>query len=173
MVIAPLPDHVIRWAALRTSARWEKQLAAALGKCNVPVFLPLMTKVSVYKSKRHAAEIPLFPGYVFCSETDYRGNPAVPPAVRDRVAQILRPTDYEQLRRELNGISALLASRALVQERVYGRPGDTVRIVGGPFRGEVGMISRLKPGAGRIVLEISFLGARLEVDLDEHAVRKI
>jgi len=172
MGMAPIPDHVRRWVALRTSARWEKQLAALLGRCNVPVYLPLMTKLSVYRSKRRAAEVPIFPGYVFCSEDDYRGNRAISPTIRNRVAQILPPSNYDELRRELQGISEFLASRELVQERVYGRPGDTVRIIRGPFAGEVGTICRLKPGRRQIVLTISFLGARLEVDIEEHLLQK-
>jgi transcription antitermination factor NusG len=172
-VMPPFPETVERWVALRTSAKWEKSLAAALERCRVPTFLPLMTKISVYRSKRQATEVPLFGGYVFCSEADFRANKAVPPAVRNRIAQVLPPPDPEELRRELLGIAEFLASHRLVQERVYGKPGDTVRIAGGLFAGQVGVIRLLKPRERKIVLEIKFLGVRLEVDVEEHLIERI
>src|SRR5262245_22234811 len=113
----PLPAQIERWVALRTSARWEKALAEALERCRVPTFLPLMTKVSVYKSKRQETEVPLFGGYVFCSEADFRGNKSVPPAVRNRIAQVLTPPDPAELLRELRDIAEFLSSHRLVQER--------------------------------------------------------
>ncbi len=167
------PDHVERWAALRTSAHWEKQLAEALARCGVPVYLPLMTRVSVYESKRQKIDVPLFAGYVFCSERDFRGNPAVPPAIRSRVAQLLTPPDHVQLCEELAGIAGFLANRRLVQERIVGRPGETVRVVGGLFAGQHGIIRRLKPDEQQIVLEITFLGVRIEVDVEEHRLQKV
>src|SRR5258708_39782519 len=108
-------DEVPRWAVLRTSARWEKRLTEALIAAKVPAYLPLMKKVTTYHSKRRTAEVLLFSGYVFCSETDFLGNPRVPPAVRRKVAQILRPPDPEELRRELHDIAELLCNRQLVQ----------------------------------------------------------
>lgn len=169
----PFPQHVQRWVALRTSARWEKSLAAALERCRVPTFLPLMTKISVYRSKRQTTEVPLFGGYVFCSESDFRGNKSVPSPVRNRIAQVLSPPDPEELRRELAGIANFLASHRLVQERIYGKPGDTVRVAAGLFAGQVGVIRGLKPEERKIVLEIRFLGVRLEVDVEEHLIQKI
>jgi transcription antitermination factor NusG len=165
-------DEVPRWAVLRTSARWEKRLAEVLTAVGVPAYLPLMSKVTTYRSKRRTAESLLFSGYVFCSETDFLGNPRVPPAVRKKVAQVLRAPDPEELRRELRDIAELLCNRQLVQECVFGRPGTVVRVVGGPLRGVEGVISRLKPEKRVIVLEITFLGVRQEVELEEHHIAK-
>jgi transcription antitermination factor NusG len=169
----PFPAQVERWVALRTSARWEKSLADALERCRVPTYLPLMSKISVYRSKRQTTYVPLFGGYVFCSEPDFRGNKAVPPPVRNRIAQVLAPPDPDQLRGELLGIAEFLASHRLVQERVYGRPGDVVHVAGGLFAGQLGVIRWLKPRERKIVLEIKFLGVRLEVDVEDHLIQRI
>ncbi|MFL5341383.1 MAG: transcription termination/antitermination protein NusG [Gemmataceae bacterium] len=164
-------DRVPRWTALRTSAHWEKQIAAALSGCDIPVYLPLMSQVTVYRSKRRTADVPLFSGYVFCSETDFRDNPKVPAAIRKKIAQMLRSPEPERFRQELRDVAELLRNRRLVQERVFGRPGDVVRVVGGPLHGSEGVIRRLKPEKRLIVLEITFLGVRLEVELEEHQIR--
>src|SRR5687767_15105392 len=131
MDTTPFPDAVERWAALRTAARWEKSLADALAAAGVPVFLPLLTRLTTYKSKQRESRVPVFGGYVFCSEADFVGNKAVTPAVRAKVAQILRPPDAAKLRSELKAVAELLTDRELVQERLVGGVGDVVRIVGG------------------------------------------
>ena len=138
MSLLPLfPTNVERWAALRTAGRWEKKLAATLAEAGIPVFLPLLTRFTTSHGKRRAALVPVFPGYVFCSETDFLANPRLTPGTRARVAQVLRPPDSVQLRSELRSIAELLADRQLVQERLVGGVGDVVRVVGGPLAGQL------------------------------------
>ena len=167
------PASVDRWAALRTAARWEKKLAAALAAAGVPAFLPLLTRFTTSHGKRRAAQVPLFPGYVFCSEPDFLTSKRLTPGTRAQVAQVLRPPDPDALRAELNGIASLLTDRRLVQERVAGAVGDVVRVTGGPLTGHEGRVVRVKPNRWVLVVEVSFLGARLEAEVDERLVEKI
>jgi len=166
------PNQVTQWAAVRTAARWEKKVAGLLADAAVPVYLPLMSRLSVYREKRREVRVPMFAGYVFCSATDFLGNPAVTPGVRAKISQLLRPPDPEALRAELRSIADLLTDRRLVQERLVGDTGDVVRIVGGPLTGYEGKIVRLKPNKWQVVIEVSFLGARMEVEVDERLVEK-
>lgn len=165
---ALFPDAVERWAALRTAARWEKKLAGLLAAAGVPVFLPLMTRIG----GRRAARVPVFGGYVFCSEPDFLGNPAVGPAVKAKVAQVLRPPDPAKLRAELRAVADLLADRELVQGRLAGRVGEVARIAGGSLAGYRGTVVRTDPQRWVVVLEVSFLGTRLEVEVDERLVER-
>ena len=168
-----MPEEIDNWVALRTSWHWEKQIAESLLRCRVPVYLPLLAKLQIYQSKRRMAEVPLFPGYVFCSELDFCGNRAVPAPLRNRIAQVMRPPDYEQLRRELIDVSNLLASRRLLQERLHGKPGDAIEVIAGSWVGHQGIVHRVKPNKRVVVVEISFIGARREVELDEDLVERI
>jgi transcription antitermination factor NusG len=59
-----------------------------------------------------------------------------------------------------------------VQEKVLGKPGDAARVVAGPFEGTEGVIRGFKPDVRKVVLEISFLGTRVEVDIDEAVLRR-
>jgi len=167
-----LPVDVARWAVLRTSARWEKKVAASLQAAEVPVFLPTMTRVVQYASKRQMSDIPIFAGYVFCSETAFMDNPRVPAACRKQIAQVLRPGDDIMLRDELRRIAEVTSKHELIQECVYGSPGDVVRIVAGPLTGLQGTVMALKPKKRLLVLEIRFLSARMEVEVEEHQVQK-
>ena len=166
-------SDVEKWAALRTSGRWEKKLAAGLEAAGVPVFLPLIAHTVRYASKTQTSHVPAFGGYVFCGEAEFVGNPRVTAACRKQVSQILRPSDYATLRAELTKIASFLTDHRLVQESLYGTPGGAVRIVGGPLRGQEGIIVGLKPGKRVLVLEVSFLGARLDAEVDEADVEKI
>jgi transcriptional antiterminator RfaH len=166
------PADVQNWAALRTSARWEKKIAESLREAGVPVFLPTMTRVVQYASKRQVTEVPLFSGYVFCSESAFVGNPLVPLSCRKLVAQILRPGDPKQLKQELEHIAEIAGNHQLIQQSVYGSPGDTVRIISGPLCGSAGVVVALKPKKRIVVLEIRFLGVKLEVEVEEHQVEK-
>ncbi|MDY3557855.1 hypothetical protein R5W23_003120 [Gemmata sp. JC673] len=165
-------DDVGRWAALRTAARWEKAVTEQLTAAGVPVFLPLLTRVNRTKSKTQTAQLPVFPGYVFCGEREYRDCTRVPPSCRKLIAQLLCAPDPDQLKDELRSVAELLANRQLLQERVYGVIGDTVRIVGGPLAGSLGTILRLKPGTRRVLIEVSFLGARIEATVEERFLEK-
>lgn len=168
-----LPPTVERWAALRTAARWEKKLAVVLATAGVPVFLPLMTRFTTSHGKRRSASVPIFPGYLFCSEADFLTNRRLTPGTRAKIAQVLRPPDPALLRDELQGIADLLSDRHLVQERLAGAVGDVVRVVGGPLTGHEGRVVRVKPNRWVLVVEVSFLGARLEAEVDERLVEKV
>jgi len=116
--------------------------------------------------------VPLFAGYLFCSEPDFLGNPRVPAGCRKQVAQVLRPPDFARLKQELLGIAEFLRDHQLVQERLYGSPGDPVRIVAGPLSGSDAVIVGLDPKRRRLTLEVSFLGARVDVEVADHLVQK-
>ena len=167
------PHGVERWAALRTAARWEKKLADLLATAGVPVFLPLMTRFTTSHGKRRSARVPVFPGYLFAAENDFLGNMRLTPGTRAMVAQVLRPPDPGTLRTELRGIANLLCDRQLVQERLVGGVGDVVRVVGGPLAGHEGRVVRVKPNRWVLVIEVSFLGQRLEAEVDERLIEKI
>lgn len=171
--ISPFPVSVERWAALRTAARWEKKLAAALAGAAVPVFLPLMTRFTTSHGKRRAARVPVFPGYLFVSEQEFLGSKRLTPGTRAKVAQVLRPPDPEALLAELRGIADLLANRQLVQERLAGGVGDVVRVVGGPLAGHEGRVVRVKPNRWVLVIEVTFLGVKIEAEVDERLVEKV
>ena len=164
---ASFPDDVVDWTVLRTSGRWEKKLADDLSSVGVPIYLPTVTRVTVRVGKSSSSRLPMFPGYVFCSGVGFIGNSAVPANLRAKVAQVLRPADPDLLRRELMAIAELLTDRQLVQERVVGKPGETVRVVGGPLTGSVGTVIQLKPNKYAVVVEVSMLGTKLLAEIDE------
>jgi transcription antitermination factor NusG len=168
MNYSTLHPEVDSWIVLRTSARWEKNIAVALSGSGVPIFLPT-TRTGTQHSSRYS-EVPLFAGYLFCSEYHFVDNPKVPASCRKQIAQVLRPPHPALLKQELTEIAEFLCDHQLVQERVYGKKGSTVRVIAGAFTGYEGIIIGLDPKKRRIVLEISFLNVRVAVEVEEHVV---
>ncbi|HEX3147584.1 MAG TPA: transcription termination/antitermination NusG family protein [Gemmataceae bacterium] len=168
-----LAPEIDRWTVLRTSARWEKKIAEELADVDVPVFLPLVTRLTRYASKTQTTELPMFGGYVFCSERHFVGNQRIAHATRKQVAQVLRPPDYAILKAELEEIAAVTANHRLVQEKVYGQIGDRVVIMAGAMTGTEGKILQLRPNQRRLRLEVTFLGVLMDVELDETLVVKL
>lgn len=166
-------ESVQRWVALRTSARWEKKLACLIASAKVPTFLPTLSRVTGSPHRPKVSRVPMFPGYLFVGAAEFLGNSQVLPAARSITAQVLKPQNEARLYEELRSIAEILRDRELVQRRVVGQVGDIVEVVGGPLVGFQGPIVRVKPHRFLIVLEISFLGARLEVEVDESLVTRV
>lgn len=166
-------ETVQKWVAARTSARWEKKVAGRLSAAGIPVFLPTWTRVTRYKSRRNVSELPLFSGYLFLDETRLHDLSKLDPATKRYIAQVLKPPDYAVLREELLNLAKVLADERLVQARVYGSPGQAVRITRGSFRNLEGKMVRRNPSTNRFVLSVSFLGLSVEVEVAERAVQRV
>jgi transcription antitermination factor NusG len=167
------PTLVEKWAALRTAARWEKKLAGILAAVGVPVFLPMLTRVTTSHGKRRTSQIPVFPGFVFCSEVDFLDSKRIPANTRSQVAQVLRPSDPVRLLNELRGIADLLTERELVQEHLGDPANEVLRVVGEPLAGHEGKVVQVKPDRWVLVVEVSLLGSKLEAEVDERMVKKV
>ena len=48
-----------------------------------------------------------------------------------------------------------------------------VRVIGGPLAGNEGRVVRVKPNRWVLVIEVSFLGAKMEAEVDERLVEKV
>lgn len=156
-----------RWWVLHTRARNEKAVAAALERCEIPHFLPLVE--SRRRGGRGSAQIPLFPGYLFL-----RGE------VRDcevawqtnRVANILRVDYQARLEQELEHIRRVVLSGAPVDLYPAIRVGRSCRIVAGPLAGVEGVVVRRR-GVSRVYVAATVLGQSALVETDTENVEPI
>ena len=95
------------------------------------------------------------------------------PAIQSKAVRMFRDSDPDRLRRELKAIAEILANCQLVQERLVGKEGDLVRLVGTSFVGHLGTIVRVKPNRWNLVAKISVLGASCEMKVDERMVERV
>ena len=164
--------QIEQWIALKTIPRFEKKIARDLAYIQVPVFLPTIKQRTKYLSKTSEANIPLFSCYLFASTEHFLDTKAVSPFTRAKIAKVLRPENPLKLKTELLDLRNVLCKHELVQEKVFGKPGDHVRVVRGPLLGTEGTILRLKPIQKILVLEVSMLGRKLIIEIgEEHLAR--
>lgn len=164
--------NVTRWAVIRTGARWEKKIAESLFALEVPVFLPIVERVTKYKTRISRVSVPLLSGYLFFDESHYQVLGLLSDESKRFIAQVLRTNDTAGLYADLCKIADLCTNHKLIEERIYGREGDVVRIKAGPFSDHNGIIKRLKYDQSRITLSVAFLGASVDVELDSAMVEK-
>ena len=165
--------QIDQWVALKTLARWEKKIAKELSFLEIPVFLPTIKQRTKYLSKTSETNIPLFSCYIFTSTEHFLGNKLISPFTRAKISKVLRPDNPQKLKTELLDLRNLLCSHELVQEKVFGKPGDKVRIVRGPLTGTEGTILRLKPNQKILVLEVGLLGRKLILEIGEELLARV
>ncbi len=167
-----LNANVNSWAVIRTAARWEKKLADSLTSIGVSAYLPIVTRISKYKSRTNRAEVPLFVGYIFFDFAKIADLNRDAPGLKG-IAQILCSPDPATLKEELAAISTLLSNAQLVQTKIFGGLGNAVRVRSGLFKDAEGKIVRQLANKRRLVISVSFLGLTTEVELDDKAIEKL
>lgn len=154
------PDR--RWWVLYTKARQEKAVVRRLLGYEIPFYLPLVKKTTVYRRSRLTVHVPLFAGYVFMYGSE---DERVRSLTTNRISRILAVHEPDRLRRDLRQISRLIASGAplTVESRLL--PGNRVRVRYGSLGGLEGIVLARR-GKTRLVVSVDFLqqGASVEVD---------
>jgi len=152
-----------QWKAFYTKPSQEKAFARELLTAEIPFYLPLVKKTSVY-SNRHVITSwkPLFPGYVFvCGSKDE----CMESLSTRRVVRILPVHDPDRLLQDLRRIRKLIASGAPVTPERRLVRGDRVRVRYGPLAGFEGVVL-VRHRRTRLLVSVDFLqqGASIEID---------
>jgi len=158
-----LPQSGESWRVLYTRSRHEKRLAHACRRFGVRHYLPLREGRIAWARGRSL--LPLFPGYTFvCPEPEGY----VDLLRTGLVVKTLPVPQPEVLIEELRAVRAALATGAdLVSKASFGR-GRRVRVVGGPLRDVVGVVTdrRVRRGRVHLVLNVTMLGQGAMVEID-------
>lgn len=154
-----------RWYALHVRSRFEKAVASVLRNKGFEVFLP------TYRSRRQWAkriaeiDLPLFPGYVFCSF-----NPAerrIPVATTPGVLEIVgfggKPAPVEM--GEIEAIHRVLKSGMVAEPWKYAETGQRVRVEHGALAGLEGIFVEVKKNH-RLLLSVTLLQRSVAVQVD-------
>ncbi len=94
-----------QWMAVYTKARQEKALARDLLRQEIPFYLPVVKRTSLYRGRRRARYLPLFSGYLFLygSEAERIASLAT-----NHISRVLVVPDAEELVRELRNLRQLI-----------------------------------------------------------------
>lgn len=129
------------WLAVQTWPRYEKKVAAELGKKQMEVFLPLVRSERQWSDRRQAVDIPLFPTYLFirAPETfDSRISVLRTNGVINFVGARNVGTPVPQS--EIESVRILLARGIAFQDHSFLNVGQRVRIRGSSLDGVEGIL---------------------------------
>ena len=150
------------WWAFYTRARQEKCFARDLLQREIGFYLPVVRRRLLIRGRTVHSYVPLFSGYVFacCTNED-----RVRALMTNRVAHVLRVTDPERLRRDLQNIQLLIDSGAPLTIEARLEAKQRVRIRAGALGGLEGTVVKRK-NETRLVVWVTMLkqGVSLEID---------
>ncbi len=133
--------HDTRWYALTARHQHEKPVSAALAIRSLQTFVPVYVARRRWSDRTRTLELPLFPGYVFCSmSADQRALALSTPGVTSIVGFGGKPEPVPGF--EIDNLMTIAASGLPVEPCKLLKAGDEVTIDDGPLRGLRGKLLR-------------------------------
>lgn len=159
------------WFALYVQVNHEKEVAKRLDGKEVHCFLPLMECWSKRLDRRKKLHVPLFPGYVFLNTVldNYTNlhilkTPGALNILRNSEGPLPIPS-YQ-----IDNLRTMITAAKPLTLHDYMKEGDWVRVVRGPLAGCIGILNRLDPKKGRLIVSVDIIKKSVAVELDTEDV---
>jgi len=158
----------MRWYAVHTRSRHEKQVDLFLSERGVETFLPLVHTLSRRRDRKNYVDIPLFPGYLFVfAEKESLYDVKYTRGVTRIIGTDLDvPTPIPD--RQIQDIKSVMETEVQLDPFPYLKKGRMVRVKSGPLKGLEGILVERK-GHYKLVIRIDLLqkGAAAEVYISD------
>lgn len=153
-----------RWYALRTRSRHEKQVRDWLAKKEIERLLPSLVRISQWKDRKKAIELPLFPGYCFAQLfLKDRLSVLKVPGVVQIVGSGRSPEPIPD--EEIDALRKLMDSTLSYDAHPYLQEGMAVHVIRGPLEGARGILLR-KEKHYRLVISVHLIKQAAAVEID-------
>jgi transcription termination/antitermination protein NusG len=156
------------WYALKVKPRHDKAVNRMLEAIGYETFLPLYTVRRRYTTRWKQAELPLFPGYLFCR---FHPRSKLPVLMIPGVTQIVGAGRTPMAVEEAEILSLRTAARAGValEPLNFFHVGQKVRITDGPLAGVEGTVIRSQPSL-QLVLSVTLLQRSVLLEIESRRV---
>ncbi len=158
----------MKWYAIHTRSRHEKQVDLFLSERGVETLLPLVHTLSRRSDRKKYVDIPLFPGYLFvCAEKERLYDVKFTRGVTRIIGtDIDAPTPIPD--KQILDIKAIMETEVQLDPFPYLKKGRMVRVKSGPLKGLEGILVERK-GHYKLVIRIDLLqkGAAAEVYISD------
>ena len=158
----------MKWYAVHTRSRHEKQVDLFLSERGIETFLPLVHTLSRRMDRKKYVDIPLFPGYLFvCAEKEHLSDVKYTRGVTRIIGTDLdAPTPIPD--KQILDIKSIMESEVKLDPFPYLQKGRMVRVKSGPLKGLEGILVERK-GHYKLVIRIDLLqkGAAAEVYISD------
>lgn len=159
------------WYALYVRSNFEKIAERALADRGYPSFSPFYRARRKWSDRTKDVDLPLFPGYVFCSfDPEARLPILTTPGVVHVVS--VGPTPAPVDLTEIESVQATARSGYQVLPWPFLREGQRVRIEAGPLSGVEGTLVKTKSDL-RLVVSVTLLQRAISVEIDQDLVKAI
>jgi transcription antitermination factor NusG len=159
------------WYALRVKPHFERTVYQNLAAKGFRAFVPLYKERRRWSDRVKLVELPLFPGYVFCSLDIQRRLPVLQtPGVLHFVSFDGEPAEVNP--EEVAALQAAVSSGAPLTPWPYLREGQRVIVARGPMRGLTGILLKVRDEF-RLIISVTLLMRSVAVEIDREAVRPL
>ena len=159
-----------KWYALYTRPRHEKKVLDLLIEKKQEVFLPMVTQIRLWKDRKKKVEMPLFPSYIFVN-FDYKHRFDV--LQTHGVVKIVNfkgePASVPDW--QIASLKTMLEHPETLRTENYIKPGETIEVTEGPFKGMRGMVQNLK-GNTRLIITIDGIMQSVSVEIDTQFTKR-
>jgi transcription termination/antitermination protein NusG len=166
-------EHIEReqWYALYVRAHFERAAERCLKRKGYPAFSPFYQTIRKRSGRTKVLDLPLFPGYVFCS---FNPNKRLPILTTPGVVNIVGAGHVPQTVElsEIRSIRTVADSGQPVTPWPFLPEGQKIRIEAGPLLGAEGTLVRVKNQL-RLVVSITLLQRSMSVEVDQEVVRPL
>jgi len=166
----PEADSEIRWWALYTLPRREKELMRRLRGVSIPHYCPLVKKRTKSPAGRvRTSYVPLFSAYVFFLGDEEHRYQALQ---TNCISRCMVVVDADRLVADLKNIKRLIDADAPLTPESRIEPGVRVRIRSGALAGLEGTVVKRR-GVERLLVAVEFLQQGASVQLEDFQVEPI
>ena len=163
--------NVTPWYAVQVKTTHEKRVATLLDYGGFEWFLPVYECRRYWSDRIKRAELPLFPGYIFCRfEPSQRVPILKTPSVTRIVGIGYTPIPISE--QEMADIQTVVKSGLSILPHPFLQVGQRVRIEGGPLQGLEGLIIDLRK-RDRLIISITLLQRSVAVQINSGWVAPI
>lgn len=161
-------DVAVPWHVVWTNNNCEDVVSAQLRARGFHPFVPRIETWTRRSNSRRLVAVPLFPGYLFLNDALDKARHVEVRKARGVVAILgegwERPAVVPEA--EIQAIRRLVDARVPTFAHPYLREGRRVRIKSGPLTGVEGILLRVRPDKGLLVLSVDMLQRSVAVEVD-------
>jgi transcription antitermination factor NusG len=157
------------WWVLYTKSRQEKAVARNLLEQEIPFYLPLVKKRSLWRGRKMVSYVPVFANYVFLCANQMELAKAW---ATNRVVRALAVSDGQRLRNDLHKLQISIASGKPLTVEAGLTTGMHVRVKHGPLAGLEGTVLTRR-GETRLFIAVNFLKQGVSIEIEDYLLEPI
>ena len=160
-----------QWFAIYVRSHFERAVEQCLKGKGYAAFSPFYQTIRKRSGRTRILDLPLFPGYVFCS---FNPQKRLPILTTPGIVNVLGAGNVPEPVKlsEIHSIRTVAESGQPVKPWPFLQQGQRIRIEAGPLHGTEGTLLRVKNQL-RLIVSVTLLQRSMAVEVDQAMVRPL